>query len=138
MASDEELLLERLPDQGFRGKGQLGDRSPRPHVSGPRASGGRTLSRSRRSLLVGRFGAVAAGRDDNDRHLGELLVKPQLAADLEAADVGQADVEQDQVKGSRGDQFQALGAAGRVKQFVTLAAQDRLQGFADKGIVVDD
>src|SRR3989442_1587168 len=74
--------------------------------------------------------------EDDDRH-----AKPRLAdvpADIEPRDVGQHDVEQDQVRLAQLDPAERLAAGLRLDHFVALLLEGEMDRLADHRFVVDD
>jgi hypothetical protein len=65
------------------------------------------------------------------------LLGARTAADLDAVDVRQADVEHDQVDAAAGDPLERGGAAVDVLDVVALARERANERLADRGIVLD-
>ena len=82
-------------------------------------------------------GALDRGipRDDDDRDVGELV--GHLAQDVHAADIGELEVHQGHVAGSRGECLEALDAVVHHVDVVVLA-EYALATAADDGIVVNN
>jgi len=82
-------------------------------------------------------GVDPGGRDVEDRDGGRGRVGLDPAADLEAADVRQVDVQDDQVGPPR-HQAQRRGAVGRLDGGEARVAEDPVDGVALRLVVVDD
>ncbi len=82
--------------------------------------------------LVDRF---ARRHDEHGRRVGACAQTPQH---LEAIDVGQSDIEQQQVEVMRAQRGVRVLAAARVSDAVTLLLQRAYEAFSEQGIVFDD
>ena len=78
---------------------------------------------------------LAARRQHDDRHVRPLAQAPDH---LQAVDVGQAEIEDDDVGLARGHLDQAVGAGRRLEEPVALARQGRAQEAPDLRLVLDD
>ena len=78
---------------------------------------------------------VGLGGDDDDRHDA---VAAQLAAHVEPRQVGQAQVEQDEIRLPLLEQGQAGAAVGRLADLVPLVLEGQGEGDADGVVVLDE
>ena len=78
---------------------------------------------------------LGAGGQHQDRHVA---VGAQPAADLDAVEAGEAEVEDDQVGDEAGGDVQRLDAVGRGLDLVALVAQRTPQDVGYVGVVLDD
>src|SRR5207237_8039770 len=74
--------------------------------------------------------------ENDDRHSEARLA--DVAADVETGDVGEHDVEQDQVRLAELDPAERLGAGLRLDHLVALFLEGEMDRLADHGLVVDD
>jgi hypothetical protein len=79
---------------------------------------------------------LVARRQHHDRQ--RRRAAPQPPADLDAVDVGEAQVEQHEVGPRRVDGDQRVGTAGTAHDVVAALAQHQLQRSADRLVVLDD
>ena len=78
---------------------------------------------------------VARGEED---HRDEVARGAQPAADLEAVDVGEHDVEDDEVGRGARRRVERVAAAGRRRDAVAHVAERGGEQVGDRGLVVDD
>ena len=81
------------------------------------------------------LGRVTGGQED-DGHL--LALVAQAAADLVAVEVGQHDVEHDEMRPERAHLLERLGAGARHPDLIALEGQRGGQQVGDVRLVVDD
>ena len=78
---------------------------------------------------------LGAGGQHQDRHVA---VGAQPAADLDAVEARQAEVEDDQVGDEAGGDVERLDPVGRGADLVALVAQRAAQDVGDLGVVLDE
>src|SRR5262249_43378939 len=78
------------------------------------------------------------GPRGEDQHRYRVSPRPDPAADLEPVELGQADVEQDQVDALAQRLVERAGPVRRDVHLVPLAAQGAGQGFGDRGVVLGE
>jgi hypothetical protein len=66
------------------------------------------------------------------------VTSPQPAQDLEAVNIGETDVENDQIKGALAEQSIGLLAGRRVIDGVSGAVHELNETFGEKGIIFND
>ena len=82
---------------------------------------------------------LALGGEHDDRDVGGLaLLGPDLRRDLVPVELGQRDVEEDEVRRLGAPQAESLGAVGRDDDLVPLLLERVLQESLDVLVVVDD
>ena len=78
---------------------------------------------------------LGASGQHQDRHVA---LRAQAAADLDAVEAGQAEVEHDEVRDEAGGDVERLDAVGRGAHLVALVAQRAAQDVGDLLVVLDD
>ena len=78
---------------------------------------------------------VRLGGDDDDRHEA---VGANAAAHLETRHVGQAEIEQHQLRFRGGERFEARAAVGRLVDHVPFVLEREAQGEPDLVVVLDE
>ena len=138
-AVERERPAERRP-----GQERLLRREPGEQALDPRQQLGRV---ERLDQVVVGAGAqpadllldLALGRQHDDRDVARAaLLRPDLRRDLVAVELGQVDVEQDQVGRLRAPQPEPFGAVTRDDDLVALLLERVLQETLDIRVVVDD